>query len=249
MAILLPLRSTSAQPKSYWLSQPYHATGVSYNPSPHLAIDMVGYYNQPVYAAESGRVFAASWNGIPPSGSGWAYGGGYCIILDHFGEASRFAKTTYAHLARILVPAGAYVIRGQMIGYADSTGNSSGNHLHFAAGEATGDPRSYANWKWLDPRRYFRAHTYANGSQANGSLIGSKHLGRNTIRVNASVNLRSTAYISNNIVRTTTAATQTAYLARVAGSSFNGSSAWNRVYDPGSRRVVYVHTSLGAWVT
>ncbi len=248
MAIALPLRPTSDQPKGYYLSQPYHLYPVSYNPSPHYALDIVGHYNQPVYAADSGRVFAASWDGVPPGQSGWAFGGGYCIILDHFGEGKRYAKTTYAHLARMAVGAGQYVMRGQLIGYTDSTGNSSGNHLHFAAGEATGDPRWYANWKWLDPMRYMRAHAFANGSAGNGDLVGSSHLGRNTWQVNAQVNMRTGAYLSSSIVRNTTAASKVAYLAHVTGSSYGGSTRWVKGYDPLTRRIVYAHSLLGVWI-
>lgn len=246
MAIALPLRPTPQQPKAYWLSQPYHSYPTSYNPSPHLALDMVGHYGQPVYAVDSGRMFAASW-----SGDGWAIGGGYTAIIDHFGEGNRFAKSGYAHLSRLVVSDNQYVMRGQLIGYAGSTGNSSGAHVHFSVGECRMglDPRYYNNWQWLDPTRYMRAHTFANGSQGNGDLIGSWHLGRNTIRVNAGVNLRSTPYLTNNIVRATTAATNVGFLARVSGASWNGRNQWNKVYDPGSRRVVYVHTTLGSWVT
>jgi len=39
--------------------------------------------------------------------------------------------TLYAHLDEVLVYEGQSVVEGQLIGYSDNTGNSTGNHLHF----------------------------------------------------------------------------------------------------------------------
>ncbi len=247
MAIALPLRPTSTQPKAYYLTQPFHAGGVAYNPSPHLAIDIVGTYRQPVYAVESGQVFAASWNAVPPGGTGWGIGGGYCILVNHFGEGRRVAKTTYAHLDSMAVRAGQYVMRGQLLGYVDSTGSSTGHHLHFATGEAKlgSDPRLYYSYVWLNPHRYMRAHTFANGSVGNGDLTGSWHLGRNTWIVNAGANMRAGPYLSSGIVRKTSAASQMAFLAHVTGSGYGGSTRWVKGYDPVTRRIVYAHSTLG----
>jgi len=204
---------------------------------------MVGYQNQPVYAAESGRIFAASWNG-----DGWSIGGGYSVIIDHFGQGKKYAKTGYAHLARVVVKDNAYVMRDQLIGYADSTGNVSGAHVHFSCGEAIGDPRYYANWKWLDPGRYMKAHKYANGYRPQGDLATtSGHLGRNTWWVNAGVNIRTGRYLSSPIIRNTTALTQTAFLNDAAGSTYAGRTLWFQVYDPVSRKVGWVHSVLGHW--
>jgi murein DD-endopeptidase MepM/ murein hydrolase activator NlpD len=244
MAIALPLRSTSTQPRSYWLSQPYHASGTSYNPSPHLALDMIGYGGQPVYAADSGRVFAASWNG-----DGWAIGGGYTVIIDHFGQGKRYGKTGYAHMSRLAVADNQYVMRGQLIGYAGTTGNSTGAHVHFSLGEAAGPPSLYNSWRWQNPYRYMRAHTYANGAAGNGDRIGSYHVGRNTFAVNQGVNIRTGRYLSSPIIRNTSVVTSTAYLNEAAGSGYGGSTLWFQVYDPGSRRVGWVHSTLGRWVT
>ena len=38
--------------------------------------------------------------------------------------------TVYAHLQSVIVKAGQRVLAGDVIGYADSTGNSTGSHLH-----------------------------------------------------------------------------------------------------------------------
>jgi murein DD-endopeptidase MepM/ murein hydrolase activator NlpD len=245
MAIVLPLRATSTQPKAYWLSQPYH-NGVWYNPSQHHALDMVGYNGQPLYAVDSGRIFSATWNG-----DGWAVGGGYSVLIDHWGQGNRRAKSAYAHLSRLAVSKGQWVLRGQLIGYAGATGNVTGAHVHFSVAEVqplTANPLYYNSYKWMDPRRYMRAHTYANGSQANGNLIGSWHLGRNTFRVNAGVNLRTNRYLTSSIVRATTAATDIIFTGDATGTNWNGSNLWFKGYDHASKREVWFHSTLGRWM-
>lgn len=49
------------------------------------------------------------------------------VIIDH----GKGVNTLYAHLDEVLITKGSVVKEGQVIGYSDSTGNSSGNHLHF----------------------------------------------------------------------------------------------------------------------
>lgn len=245
MAIALPLRATSTQPKSYWLSQPFH-NGTSWNPSAHHALDMVGYQGQPVYAVDSGRVFAANWDG-----NGWAIGGGYVVIMDHWGQGGRRAKSSFAHLSRLAVGTGQWVLRGQLIGWAGSTGNSSGPHVHFAVAEVqplSANPAYYNSYKWFDPYRYMRAHEYANGRHSGGDLVGSWHLGRNTFRVNAGVNLRSNRYLSSTVVRRTTAATDIIFTGEARGSSYAGTTLWFKGYDRGSGREVWFHSALGRWI-
>lgn len=231
MSLAVPLKADPTQPQAYYLSQGYHAT--------HLALDMVGYIYQPVYASQSGKVFAADWNG-----GSWAFGGGYTVILDHYG-LGKFAKTTYAHLAQLSVAKDQYVMRGQLIGYAGSTGNSSGPHLHFGVGVVQDglNPSYYYSYRWIDPRRFFLSHTYANGSQATGDLINAGAL-ENTFRVNAGVNVRTTRYMGT-ILYTTKATVNLLFLARVRGTSILGSTTWYKLHDPNLGRTVYVHSKLG----
>lgn len=49
------------------------------------------------------------------------------MLLD---DGSR-TSTRYAHLSAVAVEAGQIVTQGQVIGYVGSTGDSTGNHLHF----------------------------------------------------------------------------------------------------------------------
>ena len=83
----------------------------------HSGIDIGNYYGAPVYAAASGYV----------QQSGWYGGYGRYIRISHdFG-----LQTAYAHMSSLAVSAGAYVKKGQVIGYVGSSGYSTGPHLHF----------------------------------------------------------------------------------------------------------------------
>jgi LysM repeat protein len=84
----------------------------------HLAIDLATDPSTPVYAADSGVVVF----------SGWANGGyGYMVMLDH----NHGYQTLYAHMSSTSVGCGQSVGQGQTIGWGGSSGNSTGNHLHF----------------------------------------------------------------------------------------------------------------------
>jgi len=237
-ALALPLRATDSLPLAYYLTQGYHAG--------HNGLDMVGRSEQPVFAVESGRVFASSWNG-----DGWAIGGGNCVIVDHkSGNGKRF-RSVYAHLSRRVVGKGAIVLRGQLIGYVDSTGNSSGHHLHFAFGLHTGVPGN-GGYSYLDPRTYFPAHRYANGSQAAGSRV-SHVLSSEYVGMHGYTNLRALPSTSASIIATARSKTLVGFDGTVTGSSIGGSRTWDRIllkrvngvlYN----RIAYVHGSLGQWV-
>lgn len=83
----------------------------------HYGIDIPGRVGTPVRAAETGVVRFA----------GRAGGYGNLVEIAH-GDG---LATRYAHLARILVPAGTQVVRGETIALMGSTGRSTGSHLHF----------------------------------------------------------------------------------------------------------------------
>lgn len=86
--------------------------------SGHLAIDIAAATGAPIYAADSGMVVYAGWDGR---------GYGNVVMIDHLNGY----QTLYAHLSSINVSCGSPVVQGNMIGRAGSTGNSTGPHLHF----------------------------------------------------------------------------------------------------------------------
>ena len=59
--------------------------------------------------------------------SGWNDSYGNQVLLDNGAGLS----TRYAHMTQTAVTAGEAVTAGQVIGYVGSTGDSTGNHLHF----------------------------------------------------------------------------------------------------------------------
>jgi murein DD-endopeptidase MepM/ murein hydrolase activator NlpD len=102
------------------------SSGYGYRVSPcsgcssfHAGVDLAAGCNAPIYAASSGTVSYASWNG----------GYGNFILINHGGGLS----TGYGHIVSggILVHVGQQVSAGQQIARVGSTGNSTGCHLHF----------------------------------------------------------------------------------------------------------------------
>ena len=85
----------------------------------HKGIDIAAPYGTPIYAAESGTVIEAA--------GGWNGGYGNCVKIQH----DDGNITLYGHQSSIAIEYGDYVVKGQLIGYVGSTGDSSGNHLHF----------------------------------------------------------------------------------------------------------------------
>jgi len=71
-----------------------------------------------VYASDGGVVVF----------SGWSTGGyGNTVVIDH----GNGYQTLYGHLSSAAAGCGRSVSQGTVIGYAGSTGNSTGTHLHF----------------------------------------------------------------------------------------------------------------------
>lgn len=83
----------------------------------HRGIDLAAAMGQPVVAAASGTVI----------GAGWAGGYGRQVKIAHGGGLT----SSYSHLSRIAAGANGRVIAGQVIGYAGSSGLSSGPHVHY----------------------------------------------------------------------------------------------------------------------
>jgi murein DD-endopeptidase MepM/ murein hydrolase activator NlpD len=100
-----------------WPAGNHYLSGNDYW-SGHLGIDIAAGDGAAIYAADSGVVVF----------SGWANGGyGNTIMIDH----GNGYQTLYAHMNGVSVKCGRSVSKGQVIGIAGSTGNSTGPHLHF----------------------------------------------------------------------------------------------------------------------
>ena len=83
----------------------------------HRGTDIPAPEGTPILAAHSGTVLVSGWNDN--------YGNQ--VLLDNGAGLS----TRYAHMTQTAVTAGEAVTAGQIIGYVGSTGDSTGNHLHF----------------------------------------------------------------------------------------------------------------------
>ncbi len=83
----------------------------------HKGIDIVSPKNTAIYAAMGGTVTYASYRNDY----------GYHVVIDH----GNGYKTLYAHACELNVSVGQVVERGETIAFVGSTGQSTGNHLHF----------------------------------------------------------------------------------------------------------------------
>jgi murein DD-endopeptidase MepM/ murein hydrolase activator NlpD len=84
----------------------------------HQGLDIVLEMKAPVLAAHDGHVVFAAMDST---------GYGRMVMIDH----GAGVRTLYGHLFQPLVKVGQLVKRGQLIGLAGNTGNSTGPHLHF----------------------------------------------------------------------------------------------------------------------
>lgn len=101
------------------ITTPYGVPG-SWSAGFHTGDDYACGYRQPVRSTWTGKVVAHNaW--------GSSYGKHVIFEATINGVTTRVA---YCHLDEISVPVGASVSPGTHLGYADNTGNSTGNHLH-----------------------------------------------------------------------------------------------------------------------
>lgn len=83
----------------------------------HKAIDLAANRGVAIFAAASGTVTYAGYDGDY----------GYNVVIDH----GNGLQTRYAHASALCVSKGQTVSQGDMIAAVGSTGQSTGNHLHF----------------------------------------------------------------------------------------------------------------------
>lgn len=104
--LILPL------PSGVWQVSAYFGDGRG-----HRGIDLRSPAGTSIYAAASGTVTSAGWDGDY----------GYCVVINH----GNGFETRYAHASSLYVKAGQTVCAGEEIAAVGRTGNASGNHLHF----------------------------------------------------------------------------------------------------------------------
>lgn len=104
----------------------------SWRTSRHRGVDIGAPAGTPIYAAASGTVVTSSY--------GSSYGN--FVVIDHGNGYS----TLYAHATTRLVREGQRVSKGEIIARVGSTGNSTGNHLHFEVRR---------NGTHIDPLQFF----------------------------------------------------------------------------------------------
>lgn len=100
----------------------------------HKGLDIAAPKGTPIVAAADGTVLTVKKN---------TYGYGWYVVVNHGGGVS----TLYAHCSRIDVREGQKVKMGQTIAGVGTTGNSTGNHLHFEVriNGVQKDPQGYVS--------------------------------------------------------------------------------------------------------
>ncbi len=122
----------------YWPVPTVRAISSHYGPrwgTMHRGMDIangpVPIYGQNIVAAADGVVIAV--NSTSWYGSGWSYGYGYCVIVDHGRDSQgRTIHTMYAHCSKMYASVGQKVTGGKtVLGQAGNSGQVTGPHLHF----------------------------------------------------------------------------------------------------------------------
>jgi len=103
----------------------------------HGGLDIGAPAGTPILAAAYGIVTVAN------ATDSWGYGYGYYVKIKH----NETFDTLYAHCSKIAVTNGQEVKKGQVIAYVGTTGNSTGNHLHFEV---------YKNGVGVNPLGFFK---------------------------------------------------------------------------------------------
>ncbi|WP_299325667.1 M23 family metallopeptidase [uncultured Helicobacter sp.] len=111
----------------------------------HPVLKVVRQHTGTDFGARLGTsVFATADGVVDWADSGWNGGYGKLVKITHsFGF-----KTYYAHLNEVLIKAGSFVKKGQLIARTGNSGVSTGPHLHYEVRflEKPIDPMNFARW-------------------------------------------------------------------------------------------------------
>jgi murein DD-endopeptidase MepM/ murein hydrolase activator NlpD len=115
----LSLGVAIASPLHGWLSSPFGRREDPFTgePSYHSGIDIAAAEGSAVKSASEGYVVSVGFNEVL---------GNYIVVKAPLGF-----QYVYGHLSAVLVPAGARVSQGALLGRVGSTGKATGPHLHF----------------------------------------------------------------------------------------------------------------------
>lgn len=115
-------------PAGSWKVSSYYGDGRN-----HKGVDICAKSGTSIFAVADGKVVHSGWKGNY----------GYCVIIEHEGGM----RTLYAHAKQLCCSVGDVVSQGEVIALVGTTGQSSGNHLHFEVivGGRNYDPAPYIN--------------------------------------------------------------------------------------------------------
>lgn len=115
----------------------------------HMGVDWPRAGGTPILASNDGTVQYAGWTSAEQQ-----WGLGNQVLLNHgaIGVGGAVLFTRYAHMnAQPVVAIGQTVTKGQVLGYVGTTGNSTGNHLHWET--AVG-----GRWNQINPRDFMATY-------------------------------------------------------------------------------------------
>lgn len=135
---LLPLKS------SYVITTLYAMRWGAY----HSGVDLATGFGTPIYATHAGVVRVAAYD------SG---GYGNLVIVDVGNDTLVY----YGHASSLAVKQGQTVKAGQLLSYVGSTGNSTGNHLHYEVriNNKPVDPIAFMRARGVDIEKHLQAAT------------------------------------------------------------------------------------------
>ena len=154
--------------KVHYMTSPFGMRTMNGKTSMHNGIDLIGksYACDYIVAFADGKVTAMlnTCGGSSPSTGNY-------VTIDH----GNGVQTVYYHMRKgsVTVNKGDTVKAGTVIGYMGTTGNSTGNHLHFGI---------KINGEWVDPRPYLEGtksfdSTAAEQNTPSASVAGTASTG------------------------------------------------------------------------
>lgn len=140
-----PLASLTVTSKYGWRTNPIEGGRKEFHPG----IDLRAKLNTPVYATADGIV-KQSRNSNDWSKRGY---GKLLVIVHGYGF-----ETLFGHLNKVIVKAGQFVKKGDLVAYSGNTGYSNGPHLHYEVRylQMTLEPKNFLYWNLQNYESIFK---------------------------------------------------------------------------------------------